>query len=119
MRTENRQAEAILEENPLNKAALDYTIGTLLLSKDLLAIKTFVERFSRTEVLPALPEPLQQAVISYAEHDPEYCRKYGVTDKVLSEFSIFKQRVLGLRPTKSSDWNSRLSTYFLVLFDTL
>ena len=85
----------ILEENPQNKAALDYTIGTLLLSKDLPAIKTFVERFSGTEVLPILPEPLQQAVISYAEHDPEYCRKYGVTDKVLSEFSIFKQRVLG------------------------
>ena len=104
----------ILEENPQNKAALDYTIGTLLLSKDLPAIKTFVERFSGTEVLPILPEPLQQAVISYAEHDPEYCRKYGVTDKVLSEFSIFKQRVLGTKacPTKCSDWNSRLSTYF-------
>ena len=92
----------ILEENPLNKAALDYTIGTLLLSKDLPAIKTFVERFSGTEVLPALPEPLQQAVISYAEHDPEYCRKYGVTDKVLSEFSIFKQRVLGLRHARQN-----------------
>ena len=68
-----------------------------LLSKDLPAIKMFVERFSGTEVLPTLPEPLQQAVISYAEHDPDYCRKYGVTDKVLSEFSLFKQRVLGLR----------------------
>ncbi len=87
----------ILEENPQNKAALDYTIGILLLSKDLPAIKMFVERFSGTEVLPTLPEPLQQAVISYAEHDPDYCRKYGVTDKVLSEFSLFKQRVLGLR----------------------
>lgn len=92
----------ILEENPLNKAALDYTIGTLLLSKDLPAIKTFVERFSGTEVLPILPEPLQQAVISYAEHDPEYCRKYGVTDKILSEFSIFKQRVLGLRHARQN-----------------
>ena len=92
----------ILEENPQNKAALDYTIGTLLLSKDLPAIKTFVERFSGTEVLPILPEPLQQAVISYAEHDPEYCRKYGVTDKVLSEFSIFKQRVLGLRHARQN-----------------
>lgn len=87
----------ILEENPQNKAALDYTIGILLLSKDLPAIKMFVERFSGTEILPTLPEPLQQAVISYAEHDPDYCRKYGVTDKVLSEFSLFKQRVLGLR----------------------
>lgn len=87
----------ILEENPQNKAASDYTIGILLLSKDLPAIKMFVERFSGTEVLPTLPEPLQQAVISYAEHDPDYCRKYGVTDKVLSEFSLFKQRVLGLR----------------------
>ncbi|MDD2951852.1 MAG: DUF6057 family protein [Parabacteroides sp.] len=87
----------ILKENPRNKAAQDYAIGTLLLSKDLPAIKTFVERFSGTEVLPTLPKPLQQAVISYAEHDPGYCRKYGVNDNVLSEFSIFKQRVLGLR----------------------
>lgn len=87
----------ILEENPQNKVALDYMIGTLLLSKDIPTIKTFVEKYSGTEVLPTLPEPLQQAVISYAEHDPDYCRKHGVNDKVLSEFSIFKQRVLGLR----------------------
>lgn len=92
----------ILEENPQNKAALDYLIGALLLSKDLPAIKTFVERFSGTETLPALPEPLQQAVISYAEHDPDYCRRYGVSDKTLSEFSIFKRRVLGLRHARQN-----------------
>ncbi|WP_165154682.1 DUF6057 family protein [Parabacteroides sp. ZJ-118] len=92
----------LLEENPRNKAALDYTIGTLLLSKDLPAIKMFVERFSGTEVLPTLPEPLQQAVISYAEHDPDYCRRYGVTDKVLSEFSLFRRRVLELRHARQA-----------------
>ncbi len=89
--------EIILEENPRNKAARDYMIAALLLSKDLTAIKSFVERFSGTEALPTLPKLLQQAVISYAEHDPDYCRGYGVTDKTLSEFAIFKQRVLGLR----------------------
>lgn len=110
----------ILEENPQNKAALDYTIGTLLLSKDLPAIKTFVERFSGTEALPTLPEPLQQAVISYAEHDPGYCRKYGVTDETLSKFSIFKQRVLGLRHARQdvatgiADYRSTF-WYYLIL----
>lgn len=87
----------ILEANPRNEAALDYAISTLLLSKNMPAIKAFVEKYYGTETLPALPELLQQAVISYAEHDPEYCRQHGVTDKLLSEFSLFKQRILGLR----------------------
>lgn len=87
----------ILEQNPKDPAALDYMIGTLLLSKDMSAIRTFVEKYGGTEVLPTLPGLLQQAVVSYAENDPDYCRQHGVTDKTLSEFIIFKQRVLGLR----------------------
>lgn len=89
--------EIILEKNPRNQAAMDYMISALLLSKNLPAIKAFVERYGGTEALPDLPHLLQQAVISYAEHDPAYCRAHGVSDRLLSEFALFKQRVLGLR----------------------
>lgn len=92
----------ILEENPLNRPAMNYAIAALLLSKDLPAIKTFVEKFSGTEALPMLPKLLQQAVISYAEHDPDYCRRHGVSDQTLSEFAVFKQRILGLRHARQN-----------------
>lgn len=90
----------ILEANPRNEAALDYMIATLLLVKDMSTIRAFVEKYYGTEVLPALPLLLQQAVISYAEHDPAYCRAHGVSDPVLNEFVTFKRRVLNLRHSR-------------------
>lgn len=92
----------ILKENPLNKPAMDYAIAALLLSKDLPSIKMFVEKFGGTEALPILPKPLQQAVISYAEHNPDYCRQHGVSDQTLSEFTVFKQRIVGLRHARQN-----------------
>ena len=47
----------ILEENPLNKAALDYTIGTLLLSKDLPAIKRLLKDSVGRKYSPHYPNP--------------------------------------------------------------
>lgn len=87
----------ILQMNPDNQAARDYMVSALLLSKDMPAIKAFVEQFSGTKVLPTLPDLLQQAVISYAEHDPDYCRQYGVSEKTLTQFLQFKERVVKLR----------------------
>lgn len=87
----------ILQMNPDNQAARDYLISALLLSKNMPAIKAFVEKFSGTKVLPTLPVLLQQAVISYAEHDPDYCRQFGVSEKTLGEFILFKERIVKLR----------------------
>lgn len=87
----------ILEANPMNKPAMDYMISLLLLTKDMPSIKKLVETYGGTEALPALPVLLQQAIVSYAEHDPDYCRSHGVSEKSLSDFMKFKQRVVGLR----------------------
>ncbi|MDD4405001.1 MAG: DUF6057 family protein [Parabacteroides sp.] len=87
----------ILAANPMNKPAMDYMISVLLLTKDMPSIKNLVETYGGTEALPTLPLLLQQAVVSYAEHDPDYCRKHGVSEQLLSDFMKFKQRVVGLR----------------------
>lgn len=110
----------ILQMNPDNQAARDYMISALLLSKNMPAIKAFVERFSGTKVLPVLPDLLQQAVISYAEHAPDYCRQYGVSEKTLNEFALFKERVMQLRHSRQdiasgiADYRSTFWYYFLL-----
>lgn len=93
-------ASTVLEANPDFKEATDYAIAALLLSKNMPAIKQFVEQYAGTETLPALSVPLQQAVISYAEHDPEYCRRHGVSEQILAEFMRFKERIVRLRRTR-------------------
>ena len=87
----------ILEANPDNKVAFDYMIASLLLWKDMPSIKAFVEHYEGTEVLPTLPPLLQQAVISYAEHDPAYCLEHGVSEQLLAAFQDFKRKVVSLR----------------------
>lgn len=89
--------DIILQNNPNSRAAMDYKIATLLLSKDMAGIKDFVERYGGTEALPSLPPLMQQAVISYAEHDPLYCQAHGVSEELLSQFLQFKRRILSLR----------------------
>ena len=93
-------ASIVLEANPKLTAAADYAISALLLSKDLPSIKAFVERYAGTEVLPALSLPLQQAVISCAEHDPDYCWQHGVSKQTWAEFMRFKEHFVRLRRTR-------------------
>lgn len=92
--------DIILENNPNSKVAMDYRIATLLLTKNMPGIKMLVEKYGGTEALPTLPPLLQQAVISYAEHDPAYCMAHGVSEELLSKFLLFKRQILNLRHSK-------------------
>ena len=100
----------ILRANPQNKAAFDYLIASLLLAKDMASIKAFVEKYGGTEVMPTLPMILQQAIISYAEHDPAYCLTHGVSDQLWSAFQEFKRRVVSLRRSQQ-DLRTGLANY--------
>ena len=87
----------VLEANPQNDNARDYAIAFLLLQKDFNQIKAFVDTYYGTPILPELPVRLQEAVVSYAEKDADYCLGHGVTQQTLERFADFRQKTLGAR----------------------
>ncbi len=87
----------VLEANPQNENARDYLIAFMLLQKDFNQIKAFVDTYYGTPVLPELPMRLQEAVVSYAERDADYCLGHGVTQQTLDRFADFRQKTLGAR----------------------
>ena len=87
----------VLTANPENNVARDYAIAALLLNKNFDDIRYFVEEYYGTPILPTLHERLQEAVVTYAEKDMDYCRRYGVSEQTISRFAQFRQKVLTLR----------------------
>ena len=86
-----------LTANPDNEAAREYVIACLLVQKDFDRIRSFVEEYYSTPMLPTLPVRLQEAVVTYSERDMDYCRRYGVSEQTIARFASFRQKILNLR----------------------
>lgn len=87
----------IIEANPTDKAAVEYAEAYLLLAKDMDSIKQFAERYKETPIIKFLSVPMQEALISVYESNPDYCRQYGVTQETLNRYQDYKQKFLSYR----------------------
>ena len=103
--------ETVLDANPDNKEAAEYAIALLLLSKDFDNIRAFVERYGGKGCLTQLPERLQEAIVTYSEHDPDYCREHGVSEETIERFSRFRQEVLNLRRSGATNLTRLAAEY--------
>ena len=87
----------ILEANNTNKSAADYLVSILLLSKDNLSIKYFVDKYIGTPVLENVPELLQEAIYSIAEQEPDYLRSHGVSENIFKKYDDFYNKYMQSR----------------------
>ena len=90
-------AEHTIQVNPKERCAMEYVEAYLLLSKDMRGIKYIVEKYGGTPALVKLPSIMQEAVISYAEKDPNYCTKHGVTEETFERYRDYKQKYIECR----------------------
>ena len=74
-------------------------------------IRAFVERYGGKGCLTQLPECLQEAIVTYSEHDPDYCREHGVSEDTIERFSRFRQEVLNLRRNGATNMTRLAAEY--------
>lgn len=86
-----------LEKGPANSAALQYLGAMYLLAKDLEGFKTLVEKYYGTEFLPVLPVHFQEAVIVMSEKEPDYWKRFNVSETIVARFTDYKKQVLANR----------------------
>ena len=86
-----------LEKGPANSAALQYLGAMYLLAKDLEGFKALVEKYYGTEFLPVLPVHLQEAVIVMSEKEPDYWKRFNVSETIVARFTDYKKQVLANR----------------------
>ena len=86
-----------LEKGPANSAALQYLGAMYLLAKDLEGFKALVEKYYGTEFLPVLPVHFQEAVIVMSEKEPDYWKRFGVSESIVGRFTDYKKQVLANR----------------------
>ena len=86
-----------LEKGPANSAALQYLGAMYLLAKDLEGFKALVEKYYGTEFLPVLPVHFQEAVIVMSEKDPDYWKRFNVSEAIVARFTDYKKQVLANR----------------------
>ena len=87
----------LAEQNPSNKAAFHYAGVFYLLAKDMTRFKTLVETYYGTDLLPSLPVSFQEAVIILSEKDPDYWKRFGVSESIVGRFTDYKRQVLAGR----------------------
>lgn len=83
-----------LEKGPANSAALQYLGAMYLLAKDLEGFKALVEKYYGTEFLPVLPVHFQEAVIVMSEKEPDYWKRFNVSETIVARFTDYKSRCL-------------------------
>lgn len=86
-----------LEKGPANSAALQYLGAMYLLAKDLEGFKALVEKYYGTEFLPVLPVHFQEAVIVMSEKEPDYRKRFNVSETIVARFTDYKKQVLANR----------------------
>lgn len=86
-----------LEKGPANSAALQYLGAMYLLAKDLEGFKALVEKYYGTEFLPVLPVHFQEAVIVMSEKEPDYWKRFNVSETIVARFTDYKKQVLAYR----------------------
>lgn len=86
-----------LEKGSANSAALQYLGAMYLLAKDLEGFKALVEKYYGTEFLPVLPVHFQEAVIVMSEKEPDYWKRFNVSETIVARFTDYKKQVLANR----------------------
>ena len=86
-----------LEKGPANSAALQYLGAMYLLAKDLEGFKALVEKYYGTEFLPVLPVHFQEAVIVMSEKEPDYWKRFNVSETIVARFTDYKKQELANR----------------------
>ena len=86
-----------LEKGPANSAALQYLGAMYLLAKYLEGFKALVEKYYGTEFLPVLPVHFQEAVIVMSEKEPDYWKRFNVSETIVARFTDYKKQVLANR----------------------
>ena len=89
--------ELFMEKGPANSAALQYLGAMYLLAKDLEGFKAMVEKYYGTEFLPVLPVHFQEAVIVMSEKEPDYWKRFNVSETIVARFTDYKKQVLANR----------------------
>ncbi|WP_293738914.1 DUF6057 family protein [uncultured Parabacteroides sp.] len=89
--------ELFLEKGPANSAALQYLGAMYLLAKNLEGFKVLMEKYYGTEFLPALPVHFQEAVIVMSEKEPDYWKRFNISETIVARFADYKKQVLANR----------------------
>jgi hypothetical protein len=109
------QLPDLLALDPANKAAGDYAIASILLTRSYDTLSDLLEKLPLDKMFDVLPDVVQQALLVIHEGDFEYCRNAGVTDSVIEEYKNFKDIFLrnsrnGLNPKR--ELKSKYGTTF-------
>lgn len=81
--------EMLAVNNPANQLPMQYLLAICLTNKDLKHFRTLLEKYLRTDVLPALSKSHQEAVIAMEQHNPGFWIKNGVSTKTEQQFRAF------------------------------
>lgn len=90
----NVDLRRISEKNPSYCASFQYLGACYLLSKDLDNFKWMIEKYYGTELLPTLPICYQEAIITLSEKEPDYWKRFNISETIVQRFAEYKKQVL-------------------------
>ena len=89
----------VIGTNAQQTSAWEYALAMLMLEKNMAGIKQIVELpgFSPDIWNGTLPPLVQEAIVTYAENDADYCTAHGVTPETMQRFQTFRDLAVDAR----------------------
>ncbi|MDR1557524.1 MAG: DUF6057 family protein [Tannerellaceae bacterium] len=88
------ELQGIAISNPSDRSAITCAGAFYLLEKNMEGFRAWVEKNFATPVLPVLPLAFQEAIIILSEKDPDYWRRFGVSEAVAGRFAEYKRQIV-------------------------
>lgn len=83
----------LAEENPSNRAAVEYLGAFFLLSGDMPGFKKVIDAYYGTDILPTLPKSFMQTVVTMYWNDPEAQVHFKIPQQVAQEFATYMNQI--------------------------
>ena len=89
-----RQSLPKAGNNPSDLTAIEYAGVICLLLKEIENFQTIIETHYGTDILPSLPVSFQEAVCLLSEKNPDYWKRFDISEITVKRFAEFKNQII-------------------------
>ncbi|MDR2496283.1 MAG: DUF6057 family protein [Tannerellaceae bacterium] len=93
----------LAESNAADSVSVTYAGLWKLLCKDVGSFKSMIESHAGTAGLRRLPVSFEEAVILISENDPDYWKRFNISERTVSRFMEFKKQVVTANRSNSAN----------------
>ena len=108
----DKDLQQLAENNPPDRTPIEYAGAIYLLLREIENFQAMIDTYYGTEILPVLPVSFQEAVIIFSEKNPDYRKRFNISETIMQRFDEFRKQMSTGKATPELLKHSHGDTYW-------